>query len=127
MKQFIIISNLFIYLFIISGCASLSEERKKYLLEKKAQETYIDIEKSRIKSQEGWDEKNNAKIAAGVVGSLILGGIAYFIFKDELARSKTIGFDTIGLYITGLFIIVGWVGGYEIGGMIYDATAEKNK
>ncbi|MCX7697893.1 MAG: hypothetical protein N2114_00305 [Candidatus Goldbacteria bacterium] len=127
MKKLLIVLNLFIYIFLISGCASLSEERKKYLLEKKAQEAYLDIEKSKIKSQKGWDEKNNAKIAGGVVGSLLLGSITYLIFKDELSKSKTIGFDTIGLYIIGLFIVVGWGGGYELGGVIYDVTAGKSK
>lgn len=125
MKKIFILFNLLIYIFLILSCASLSEERKKYLLEKKAQETYLDIEKSKVKSQKGWDEKNNARIAGGVVGSLLLGSITYIIFKDELSRSKTIGFDTIGLYIIGLFIVVGWVGGYEFGGVIYDATTEK--
>lgn len=124
-KNFFIIFNLLIYIFLILSCASISEERKKYLLEKKAQETYLDIEKSKIKSEKGWDEKNNARIAGGVVGSLLLGSITYIIFKDELSRSKKIGFDTIGLYIIGLFIVVGWVGGYEFGGVIYDATTEK--
>ncbi|GEM_PF-6445433 len=121
MKKVLIILNLFIYSFLIFGCASLSEERKKYFLEKKAQETYIEIEKSKVKSQKGWDEKNNAKIAGGVVGSLILGSVTFLIFKDELSKSKNIGFDTIGIYIIGLFIVVGWVGGYELGGVVYDA------
>lgn len=125
MKKIIIIFNIIIYMIFIWGCANLSEERKKYILQKKAEETYKEIERSKIKSQEGWDERNNAKIAGGVTGSLLLGGITYMIFKDELSKTKSIGFDTMGIYIIGLFIVVGWVGGYELGGMIYDAGLKR--
>jgi tetrahydromethanopterin S-methyltransferase subunit D len=124
-RKSLIIINLFFYLFFVSGCASLEKERKKQMLEKQAKEAYLEIEKTKIKSQSGWDDKNNTKIAGGVVGSIVLGGATYLIFKDELSKKSTISFDTMGLYIIGLFIVVGWMGGYELGGLIYDAANKK--
>lgn len=124
-KKLLIIINLFFYFLFIFGCGSLEKERKKQQLEKQAKEAYLEIEKTKTKSQSGWDDKNNAKIVGGIVGSIVLGGVTYLIFKDELSKKSSISFDSIGIYIIGLFIVVGWLGGYELGGVIYDTANKK--
>ena len=119
---FVIINFIFVYF----GCSTIKVSKKMQYQEEDIKELEKNIEKHKLEERGlTVDKKTGFKIAGGIIGSLALGTVAYFVFKEEITRSEGIKWDSMGIYMFGVFIITGWLAGFELGGIIYDKTNHK--